>query len=136
MQFILVAGVPRAGKSSFADWVVEHDERFAHIPLDRYILPLGTAGPKESAEAAFLAWVREPSCIDWDLLAQHVAILAAGDDCRTPKSDWSKNGVRLSMGGRGRCRARALGAGGADVLYGRRYPRLWFCQRGAGRQGV
>ena len=116
MNFVLVSGVPSAGKTSFANWVEQADDRFAHIPLDAYVLPVPfgnvdlTRDDEDSGRVEFLSWVRQDTCVDWDLLREHVAILAAGHDCRTPKSDWSRNGMRLSAGGIG----AGTGAAGDD----------------------
>ena len=105
MIFVLVSGVPAAGKTSFANYVEQADNRFVHIPLDAYIRPVPfgnvdlTRDDEDSGRVEFLTWVKEDTCVDWDLLREHVAILGAGHDCRTPKSDWSHNGERLSAGG-------------------------------------
>ena len=40
MNFVLVSGVPTAGKTTFANSVEQADDRFVHIPLDCYILPV------------------------------------------------------------------------------------------------
>ena len=40
MNFVLVSGVPSAGKTSFANWVEQADDRFVHIPQDCYVLPV------------------------------------------------------------------------------------------------
>ena len=89
---LLVSGIPRAGKSSFADVVEQSSLGFSHVPIDKYIMPI-------PSEESFLNWVREPSCIDWDLLLEHLHILFSGQVCFTPKVDWSQSGQRVSDGG-------------------------------------
>ena len=92
MHDILVSGVPRAGKSSFADFIEDTDGRFTHVPLDKYILPV-----PESSD--FLSWVRYPTCVDWDLLSKHMDLLLSGSSCRTPQVSWDGDGQRVSDGG-------------------------------------
>ena len=89
---ILVSGLPGAGKSSFGDAVEKSSLGFTHVPLDKYIMPI----PERQT---FLQWVREPSCIDWDLLVSHLKILFSGKPCFTPKPDWEQRGRRTSNGG-------------------------------------
>jgi uridine kinase len=91
-MLILIAGLPRAGKSSFADAVVSLHTGYTHVPLDKYI--------REVPEACqFLDWVASPNCIDWLLLERHLHMLQAGHDCYTPAPDWSRRGRRSSDGG-------------------------------------
>ncbi len=89
---ILVSGIPRAGKSSFADVVEQSSLCFSHVPLDKYIMPIPSG-------ETFLRWVREPSCIDWGLLMDHLNLLFSGQVCFTPKPNWSQSGRRISDGG-------------------------------------
>ncbi len=89
---VLVSGIPRAGKSSFADAVEESELGLTHVPLDRYIMAV-------PAGESFLGWVREPSCIDWPLLAEHMNVLFSGRPCYTPRPDWKKDGLRACEGG-------------------------------------
>jgi hypothetical protein len=89
---ILIAGFPRAGKSSFADAVEASPLGLVHIPMDHYIMPM-------PEEVAFLDWVRTPACIDWMLLQEHMEILASGRICFTPRPDWSARGRRICPGG-------------------------------------
>lgn len=91
-ELLLVAGFPRAGKSSFADAVERSDLGFAHVPMDRYIMPI-------PGGMSFLEWVKEPACVDWNLLAEHLDILNTGRVCFTPKPDWSQRGRRECAGG-------------------------------------
>lgn len=91
-MLLLIAGLPRSGKSSLADAVETLSGDFTHVPLDKYLLeiPVGIA---------FLEWVSSPRCIDWALLEEHLQRLAAGEDCYTPAPDWSHRGRRRSAGG-------------------------------------
>jgi uridine kinase len=91
-MLILVAGLPRAGKSSFADAVEAHVPDYTHVPLDKYICEV----PPTSS---FLDWVNSPRCIDWPLLHEHLDYLRAGYPCYTPLPDWSNRGQRTSAGG-------------------------------------
>ena len=89
---VLVSGIPRAGKSSFADALEESDLNLTHVPLDKYIMAVP---PGES----FLGWVRNPSCIDWPVLEEHMKVLFAGRPCYTPRPDWKRDGHRACEGG-------------------------------------
>ena len=97
-RFVLVSGVPRAGKSSFCDAVEGAGLGFTHIPLDRYVLPI-------PEPLTFLEWLRTPACIAWDHLRNHIAILHSGRVCYTPRPDWK--------GGRGEwlCEGGAIESG-------------------------
>jgi hypothetical protein len=79
--FALVSGVPRAGKSSLCDAVEASGAGFTHVPLDRYVRPVPGAH-------AFLDWIASPTCIDWDRLLAHLAVLEAGVPCYSPRPDW------------------------------------------------
>lgn len=83
-RFVLISGVPRAGKSSFSDAVEAAGLDFTHVPLDRYVLPI-------PEPLTFIEWLRTPACIAWDHLRSHIAILQSGRVCYTPKPD-SKGG--------------------------------------------
>lgn len=91
-KFVLITGIPRAGKSSFADALGAQNSGFTHIPLDKYIKPIPTS-------LEFLDWVATPACIDWDLLLAHIKILESGSHCYTPQADWNASGKRISHGG-------------------------------------
>lgn len=85
--------MPRAGKSSLADAIVERHPGFTHIPLDRYIRPV----PQRSS---FLDWVATADCIAWSHLLDHIAILESGRTCYTPRPDWTDGrGEWISSGG-------------------------------------
>lgn len=89
---LLISGIPRAGKTTLGDRVASSDLKLTHVPLDKYIksIPIGTN---------FLDWVREPDCIDWPLINEHIEILESGKVCYTPGPDWENGGARLSEGG-------------------------------------
>jgi len=89
---ILVSGLPRAGKSAFADAVEESSLGLTHVPMDKYIMPI-------PAGKTFLQWVKEPSCVDWQLLVSHLKVLYSGRVCFTPKPNWEQAGIRISEGG-------------------------------------
>jgi predicted kinase len=92
-MLILISGLPRAGKSSFADALESSGAGFTHVPLDKYI--------KEIPEGlSFLDWVDTPACIDWTLLTAHLEVLAQGMPCHTPQPDWNTRGRRAITGGR------------------------------------
>jgi uridine kinase len=91
-MFILVSGLPRAGKSSFAHAVESLQGDYTHVPLDKYIMEV-------PAGSSFLAWVASPHCIDWPLLHTHLQRLADGQACFTPAPDWNNRGKRRSAGG-------------------------------------
>jgi hypothetical protein len=92
VRIVLVAGFPRAGKSSFADAVEQSDLGLTHVPMDRYIRPL-------PAGIDFLDWVREPSCVEWELIREHLQLLTAGRVCFTPRPDWEERGRWRCSGG-------------------------------------
>ena len=92
IMLILVSGLPRAGKSSFAHAVESLQCGYTHVPLDKYILEI----PNESS---FLSWVDSPQCIDWPLLQTHLQCLVNGQACFTPSPDWDNRGQRRSSGG-------------------------------------
>lgn len=77
----LVSGIPRAGKSSFCDAVEASGRGFTHVPLDRYVRPV-------PAGETLLAWIASPACVAWDVLRAHLAILASGVSCYSPRPDW------------------------------------------------
>jgi len=91
-KYLLITGIPSAGKSTLADCVENSNIGLTHVPLDKYIRPVPTG-------TIFLNWVRDPYCIDWTLLNEHIAILQSGTVCYTPRPDWSIGGVRVSLGG-------------------------------------
>ena len=90
-RLLLIAGISNAGKSSFADFL-EKELGVTHVPLDKYFLsvPAGTD---------FLNWVQSPASIDWDLLEDHLGILANGSECYSPAFDPWGSGQRLTDGG-------------------------------------
>ena len=91
-MIILISGLPRSGKSSFADALESYNDEFTHTPLDKYI--------KEIPEGiSFLDWVDTPECIDWSLLTVHLQYLRNGCECFTPSPDWNNCGKRRSEGG-------------------------------------
>ena len=90
--YLLIAGIPGAGKSTLGDRVESSDIGFTHIPLDKDIKPVPSGG-------SFLDWVRGPSCVDWPLLDEHIEILRSGEICYTPSPDWNDGGARVSVGG-------------------------------------
>ena len=98
-MLILISGLPRAGKSSFADALESGAAGFTHVPLDKYIKEI-------PAGMSFLDWVDTPECVDWELLNTHIAVLKEGKPCFTPQPDWNARGRRASDGGPasgGRC---------------------------------
>ncbi len=105
-MLILVSGLPRAGKSSFADAVAAQLPDYTHVPLDKYIKQV-------PADASFLAWVNSTQCLDWALLQSHLEHLRTGHPCYTPSPDWSRQGQRSSEGG--------LAGGGRLMPPARRY---------------
>jgi len=58
IKTLLIAGIPRAGKTSLTDCIERSDLGLTQVPSDRYILPV-------PVNSSFLMWVREPVCIDW-----------------------------------------------------------------------
>ena len=92
-KFALISGVPRAGKSSLCDAIMEREPGFTHVPLDRYVRPV----PRS---ATFLEWIATPACIAWDHLLAHIAILESGSPCYSPRPDWEGGwGDWISEGG-------------------------------------
>ena len=92
-RLALISGVPRAGKSTLSDAIVERCPGFTHIPLDRYVRPV----PRTST---FLEWLATPACIAWDHLLAHIAILESGSVCYSPRPDWDAGwGDWISEGG-------------------------------------
>lgn len=79
--FVLVSGIPRAGKSSFCDAVEASGAGFTHIPLDRYVLPVPSSH-------TFLNWIATPACIAWDHLNTHIDLLESGESCYPPRPNW------------------------------------------------
>jgi len=92
MYRILIAGIPRSGKTTLARAIQASDPGYTHVPVDRYILPV----PKGQT---FVSWLRTSASIDWPLLESHLGILQAGRACFTPRADWKRDGVRISDGG-------------------------------------
>jgi|GEM_PF-1585089 len=91
-MLVLISGLPRSGKSTFADALESSVDGFTHVPLDKYI--------KEIPEGvSFLDWVDTPACIDWELLNAHIKFLKHGKACFTPQPDWNARGRRTSDGG-------------------------------------
>jgi hypothetical protein len=84
--------LPRAGKSSFCDYLEKSGAGFTHISLDRYIRPV-------PAGLTFLQWVAAPSCIAWDHLASHLDILESGKVCYSPRQDQTPQFNWISEGG-------------------------------------
>ena len=98
-MLVLISGLPRSGKSTFADAIESGVGGFTHVPLDKYIKEI-------PAGVSFLEWVDTPGCIDWELLDVHLKFLKAGKECFTPQPDWNARGRRTSEGGfapGGRC---------------------------------
>jgi len=79
---ILVSGMPRAGKTSFAEYIDSSDLGLTHVPLDKYFLPTPSG-------KTFLEWVKWPACIDWELLLVHLEILSSGRTCFSPSQIWT-----------------------------------------------
>jgi uridine kinase len=90
--FVLIAGLSKAGKSTFADNFCQSIPQSTHVPLDKYFkeVPQGLT---------FLSWVQSPDSIDWTLLREHIELLKDGYDCYTPVLDWRQTGRRVSQGG-------------------------------------
>ncbi len=101
MKLILIAGLSRAGKSTFADFL-ENADLATHVPLDKYFLDV-------PAGYSFLEWVQHPHSIDWSLLEAHLDMLASGEPCYTPVFDPWQTGRRVSGGGKeGSSQARLM----------------------------
>lgn len=90
-MIVLVSGLPRSGKSSFAN-LLESEKGFTHVPLDKYIMEV-------PSHMTFLDWVASPECIDWKSLESHLNVLHQGSSCITPQPDWNQRGKRISHGG-------------------------------------
>lgn len=91
-MLVLVAGLPGAGKTTFANYIEQANIGFTHIPMDKYIKPIPD-------NKTFLEWVKHPDCVDWALLQQHLKLLNNKQICYTPKPDWNQRGKRLDEGG-------------------------------------
>ncbi len=89
---LLIAGIPRAGKTTLAQNIEKSALNLTHIPLDKYIMPVPEG-------ISFLEWVKTPKCIDWFLLQSHLEILADGKHCFSPKMNWNGKTSRASEGG-------------------------------------
>lgn len=89
---VLIAGLSKAGKSTFADNFCRSIPQSTHVPLDKYFkeVPQGLT---------FLRWVQSPDSIDWILLREHIELLKSGHDCYTPVLDWRRTGRRVTRGG-------------------------------------
>lgn len=97
-MYILISGLPRAGKTTIADALAAVG--YTHVPLDRYIrrMPEGVS---------FLEWVSSPACIDWDLLSHHLSALQQGQVVEAPADwgpTWAEGGLSYTDGGNGRRR--------------------------------
>ena len=88
-MIILVSGLPRAGKSEFANNLENENINYTHIPLDKYIMEIPD-------NLSFLEWVDNYNCIDWELLQKHINDLNNGKECYCPKPDWSNKGKRIN----------------------------------------
>ena len=90
---VLVTGIPRAGKTSLCNAIESSLRGFTHIPLDRYVRPVPDS-------VTFLDWIASPSCIAWDTLRMHIALLEAGRPCYSPRPDWENGWTQwLCQGG-------------------------------------
>jgi hypothetical protein len=89
---VLVSGLSRAGKSTFARQFCEAIPGAQHLPLDHYFLAVPPG-------LHFLDWVQSPASLDWATLRAHLAQLSSGQSCYTPCLDWEGSGQRLSDGG-------------------------------------
>jgi uridine kinase len=89
---VLVAGLSRAGKSTFADRFCAMVAGAEHLPLDKYFLEVPDG-------ASFLEWVQRPQSIDWRSFDDHLRRLRAGETIYTPALDWRGSGKRLTPGG-------------------------------------
>lgn len=92
LRYLLISGVPSAGKSTLADRLEHSDAGFTHVPMDHYIRAV-------PSDTTFRQWVRTPRCVDWALMDAHLEILRSGRVCYSPRPDWSRGGVRISEGG-------------------------------------
>jgi uridine kinase len=91
-RLVLVAGLPGAGKSTFADRFCTHVADAVHLPLDKYFFDV-------PADRTFVQWVQSPAAVDWPTLLEHLVRLRSEADCYTPCIDWKDSGRRLSAGG-------------------------------------
>jgi uridine kinase len=89
---VLVAGLPRAGKSTLAERLCALNVGAEHLPLDKYFLPVPTGH-------SFSSWIQHPAALDWEMLGRHLQALRSGRDCFTPALDWKASGRRLNDGG-------------------------------------
>lgn len=81
--FVLVSGIPRAGKSSLCDAIEASGVGFTHVPLDRYVRPVPPS-------RTLLDWIATPACIAWEHLRAHIALLEAGVPCYSPRPNWEE----------------------------------------------
>ena len=81
--FVLVSGIPRAGKSSLCDAIEASGAGFTHVPLDRYVRPVPPS-------RTLLDWIATPACIAWEQLRAHIALLEAGVSCYSPRPNWEE----------------------------------------------
>jgi uridine kinase len=106
---VLVSGLSRAGKSTFARQLCEAIAGAQHLPLDRYFLAVPPG-------LHFIDWVQSPASIDWATLRAHLARLSSGQSCYTPCLDYEGSRRRLSDGGE-RPRARSVRVAGGAPIY-------------------
>jgi uridine kinase len=106
---VLVSGLSRAGKSTFARQLCEAIAGAHHLPLDHYFLAVPPG-------LRFVDWVQSPVSIDWATLRTHLAQLSSGQSCYTPCLDWEGSGQRLSDGGE-RPHARSVLVPGGATTY-------------------
>jgi uridine kinase len=106
---VLVSGLSRAGKSTFAHQLCEAIAGAQHLPLDHYFLAVPPG-------LRFIDWVQSPASIDWATLRAHLAQLSSGQACYTPCLDWEGSGQRLSDGGE-RLHARSVRVAGGAPIY-------------------
>ena len=106
---VLVSGLSRAGKSTFARQLCEAIAGAQHLPLDRYFLAVPPG-------LRFIDWVQSPASIDWATLRAHLVQLSSGQSCYTPCLDWEGSGQRLSDGGE-RPHARSVRVAGGAPIY-------------------
>jgi uridine kinase len=105
---VLVSGLSRAGKSTFARQLCEAIAGAQHLPLDRYFLAVPPG-------LRFIDWVQSPASIDWATLRAHLARLSSGQSCYTPCLDYEGSGRRLSDGGERPHARRVRVTGGAPI---------------------
>jgi len=87
MEIVLVSGLPRSGKTTFANRIEDSGIGYTHVPLDKYILAVPD-------NYLFLDWVDKAECIDWGGLNDDLTVLSSGNSCLTPAPDWSNRGIR------------------------------------------